>query len=283
MSDSTHPPGLRLTEQDLPGGQALHELGTLGLLQQMNEQDATVAGAVASALPAVAALVEAVVPRMQRGGRLFYVGAGTSGRLGVLDAAECPPTFGVPQGLVVGIIAGGDPALRQAVEGAEDDAEQGWRDVQTHQPQPDDTLLGLSASGRTPYALGAVQGARLAGLLTGCVVQNPASELAAAVQYPIEVITGPEFITGSTRLKAGTALKLVLNMITTALFVRMGRVEGRRMVDMMLTNEKLIDRGTLYVTQATGLPHAQAQALLLAHGSVRGALTHFRCDDSEKQ
>lgn len=255
---------------------ALETRDTRWLLDAMNREDRTVPDAVATALDSLEALIESIVARFKLGGRLFYMGSGTSGRLGVVDASECPPTFGVPQGLVVGLIAGGDAAIRQAQEGAEDDAEQGWRDLQTHQPRLQDTVIGLSASGTTPYVLGALKQAKNAGLNTGCIVCNAGSPIAAAVDWPVEIIVGPEFVTGSTRLKAGTAQKLALNMISTAVMIRTGRVRGNRMVDMQLTNRKLERRGARYVAEATGLPEAEAQRWLLEHGSVRKAVEAFQ-------
>jgi N-acetylmuramic acid 6-phosphate etherase len=250
----------------------LETLPTSQLLASMNQLDQTVPLAVQQALPQIEQLVEAIVARLQAGGRLFYIGAGTSGRLGVVDASECPPTFGVPAGLVVGIIAGGDIAIRQAVEGAEDDAEQAWRDLQAHNVNEKDVLVGIAASGRTPYVIGGLQAARAAGLATGCIVCNAGSAVAAAAEFPVEVVTGPEFVTGSTRLKAGTAQKLVLNMLTTATFVRLGRVKGNKMVDMQLSNEKLVARGERMLMDELGVSEAQAAALLRQHGSVRAAL-----------
>jgi N-acetylmuramic acid 6-phosphate etherase len=205
---------------------------------------------------------------MRRGGRLFYVGAGTSGRLGVLDASELPPTFGVSSDWVVGVIAGGDEALRHAVENAEDYAEQGWRDLEAYQPTADDTVIGIAASGTTPYVIGAVQEARRRGLLTGCMTSNPDSPLAAASDYPVETIVGPEFVTGSSRMKSGTAQKMVLNMISTTLMIRLGRVEGNRMVKMQLTNAKLVDRGTRMIQETLGIPYDEAERRLLEAGSV---------------
>ncbi|MDO7876877.1 N-acetylmuramic acid 6-phosphate etherase [Hymenobacter sp. ASUV-10] len=250
----------------------LETLPTAQLLAGMNQLDQTVPLAVQQALPQLEQLVEATVARLQAGGRLFYIGAGTSGRLGVVDASECPPTFGVPAGLVVGIIAGGDTAIRQAVEGAEDDAEQAWLDLQEHNISEKDVLVGIAASGRTPYVIGGLQAARAAGLATGCIVCNAGSAVAAAAEFPVEVVTGPEFVTGSTRLKAGTAQKLVLNMLTTATFVRLGRVKGNKMVDMQLSNEKLVARGERMLMDELGVSEAEAAALLRQHGSVRAAL-----------
>jgi N-acetylmuramic acid 6-phosphate etherase len=250
----------------------LETLPTAALLAGMNQLDLTVPQAVGRALPQLEKLVEATVARLRAGGRLFYIGAGTSGRLGVVDASECPPTFGVPAGLVVGIIAGGDTAIRQAVEGAEDDAAQAWRDLQAHGINEKDVLVGIAASGRTPYVIGGLQMARQQGLATGAVVCNAGSAVAAAAEFPVEVVTGPEFLTGSTRLKAGTAQKLVLNMLTTATFIRLGRVKGNKMVDMQLSNIKLVARGERMLMDELGIAEAEAAALLKQHGSVRAAL-----------
>jgi N-acetylmuramic acid 6-phosphate etherase len=209
---------------------------------------------------------------MKRGGRLFYVGAGTSGRLGVLDASELPPTFGVSPDWVVGIIAGGDEALRHAVEKAEDIAERGWQDLEVFQPTDDDSVIGIAASGTTPYVVGAITQARQHGLLTGCITSNPETPLAAVADYPIETIVGPEFVTGSSRMKSGTAQKMVLNMISTSLMIRLGRVEGNRMVKMQLTNAKLVDRGTRMIQESLGLSYDEAQQRLLEAGSVERIL-----------
>ena len=250
----------------------LETLATADLLAGMNQLDQTVPQTVARALPQIERLVEATVARLGAGGRLFYIGAGTSGRLGVVDASECPPTFGVPAELVVGIMAGGDGAIRVAVEGAEDDAEQAWRDLQTHGISAGDVLVGIAASGRTPYVIGGLQAARTAGVATGCVVCNADSAVAAAAEFPVEVVTGPEFITGSTRLKAGSAQKMVLNMLTTATFIRLGYVRGNKMVDMKLSNVKLVARGERMLMDELGIGEAEAADLLKQHGSVRAAL-----------
>ena len=250
----------------------LERMSVAELLQHISDEDHLVAEAVAKALPEIEPLVEAIEQRMKRGGRLFYVGAGTSGRLGVLDASELPPTFGVSEDWVVGIIAGGDKALRHAVERAEDSAEQGWKDVQTYHPTADDTVIGIAASGTTPYVVGAVSEARKNGLLTGCITNNPETPLAEAADYPIEIIVGPEFVTGSTRMKSGTAQKMVLNMISTSLMIRLGRVKGNRMVKMQLTNNKLIERGTRMLQDYLGLDYEEAQQRLLDAGSVDRAL-----------
>jgi len=250
----------------------LETLPTAALLAGMNQLDQTVPLVVQQALPQIAQLVEVIVARLGAGGRLFYIGAGTSGRLGVVDASECPPTFGVPAGLVVGIIAGGDGAIRQAVEGAEDNATQAWADLQQFSVNEKDVLVGIAASGRTPYVIGGLQAARAAGLATGCVVCNAGSAVATACEFPVEVVTGPEFITGSTRLKAGTAQKLVLNMLTTATFIRLGRVKGNKMVDMQLSNDKLVERGQRMLMDELNIAQPEAAELLRQHGSVRAAL-----------
>lgn len=242
------------------------------LLDGINREDRTVAEIVAESIPQIEALVAQIVPRMRRGGRLLYLGAGTSGRLGVVDASECPPTFGVEPGRVVGLIAGGDGAIRTAVEFAEDDVSQAWKDLEPYRPEARDTVIGIAASGRTPYVIGGVATARAYGLLTGCIVCNLNSKLAAAVEYPIEVVVGPEFVTGSTRMKAGTAQKLVLNMISTTVMIRLGRVRGNRMVDMQLSNEKLVERGIRMIMEATGVDRDRAEELLASYGSVRRAV-----------
>jgi N-acetylmuramic acid 6-phosphate etherase len=250
----------------------LEQMSVAELLQHINDEDALVAEAVRRSIPQIQTLVEAVEPRMKHGGRLFYVGAGTSGRLGVLDASELPPTFGVSPDWVVGIIAGGDEALRHAVEKAEDIAERGWQDLEVFQPAADDSVIGIAASGTTPYVVGAITQARQHGLLTGCITSNPETPLAAAADYPIETIVGPEFVTGSSRMKSGTAQKMVLNMISTSLMIRLGRVEGNRMVKMQLTNAKLVDRGTRMIQESLGLSYDEAQQRLLKAGSVEQIL-----------
>lgn len=251
----------------------LEQMSVGELLQHINEEDMLVAEAVHKAMSQIQALVEALELRMKRGGRLFYVGAGTSGRLGVLDASELPPTFGIAENRVIGLIAGGDRALRHAVEKAEDFPEKGWQDLLSFHPTADDSVLGIAASGTTPYVIGAVTEARKNGLLTGCITSNPDTPLAAAAEYPIETIVGPEFVTGSSRMKSGTAQKMVLNMISTTLMIRMGRVKGNRMVKMQLTNAKLVDRGTRMIQESLGLSYEEAQERLLEEGSVAGVLS----------
>jgi len=253
----------------------LEQMTVAELLQHINEEDCKVAGAVKQAIPQIGALVEAIEQRMKRGGRLFYIGAGTSGRLGVLDASELPPTFGVTDDRVIGIIAGGDKALRKAVEKAEDELEQGWTDLQAYTPTADDTVVGIAASGSTPYVVGAVRQARQNGLLTGCITSNLKTPLALAAEYPIETIVGPEFVTGSSRMKSGTAQKMVLNMISTSLMIRLGRIKGNKMVNMQLTNVKLIERGTRMLQKFLGIDHEEARQRLLEAGSVKRALEIF--------
>ncbi len=242
------------------------------LLTSINKEDQTVPLAVEKVIPHIEALVTEIVSRMSRGGRLFYVGAGTSGRLGIVDASECPPTFGVDHGLVVGLIAGGDNAIRKAVEFAEDDQEQCWKDLLEYNINEQDTVIGIAASGRTPYVIGGVKKARKNGLLTGCITCNEGSKLASEVEHPIEVVVGPEFVTGSTRMKSGTAQKLVLNMISTSVMIQLGRVKGNKMVDMQLSNNKLVDRGTRMVMEELGIGEDKARALLEKYGSVRKAV-----------
>ena len=245
------------------------------ILDNINREDQKVALAVRRVLPAIEKLVEALVPRMQRGGRLFYLGAGTSGRLSVLDASELPPTFGVPDTWVVGLIAGGDRALRHPVEAAEDDAERGWQELEARGISELDTVVGIAASGRTPYVIGALREARRRGILTAAIACNPDSPMAAEADIAIEPIVGPEFVTGSTRMKSGTAQKMVLNMISTATMIRLGRVRGNRMVNMQLTNQKLVDRGTRMLQAELGLGEEEARRLLLLHGSVSEVLDNY--------
>lgn len=246
------------------------------ILYNINKEDQKIAAAVKNVLTQVGALVEGLEQRFYDGGRLFYIGAGTSGRLGVVDASEIPPTFGMPHERVIGLIAGGDGAIRKAVEFAEDDTEQAWKDLQAHDITDMDTVVGIAASGTTPYVLGGIKAARENGILTAGITNNPGSPLAVAAEIPIEVIVGPEFVTGSTRMKSGTSQKLVLNMITTALMIRIGRVKGNRMENMQLSNNKLVDRGTRYVMDSLGLSYEEANSLLKKHGSVKKAIETFR-------
>ena len=250
----------------------LEKMTVRELLENMNREDHTVPQAVAGALPQLEKLVTAVVARMRQGGRLFYIGAGTSGRLGILDASECPPTYGVDFGVVIGLIAGGDGAIRRAVEKAEDNPAQAWADMAAYAPGPLDSLVGLAASGTTPYVIGGVQQARRSGLLTGCITCNAGSPLAAAVEFPVEAVVGPEFVTGSTRMKAGTAQKLLLNMLSTSVMIQLGHVKGNRMVDMKLSNDKLVSRGIRMVMEELRISQPEAEALLERHGSVRAAV-----------
>lgn len=242
------------------------------ILRAMNTEDLSVPVAVGKALPQIEALVDVVVTALERGGRLFYIGAGTSGRLGILDASECPPTFGVPDTWVTGLIAGGDRAIRKAVEGAEDSDTQAWEDLSRAGLSQGDVVVGIAASGSTPYVVHGLEACKAKGIPTGCVTCNPGSAVARVAAYPVEVVTGPEFLTGSTRLKAGTAQKLVLNMISTATMIRLGRVMDNRMVDMQLTNAKLVARGTAILMEELGLPEEEARQRLLEAGSVRAVI-----------
>lgn len=254
----------------------LERMTTEELLRNINQEDHLVADAVQQVIPALERFVDALAERMGAGGRLFYLGAGTSGRLGIVDASECPPTFGVPHGMVVGLIAGGDGAIRKAVEFAEDDAAQGWKDLQEHAIGPEDTVVGIAASGGTPYVVGALERAREAGLLTACITCNPGSPVTRVCDHPLVAVVGPEFVTGSTRMKSGTAQKLLLNMISTAAMIKLGRVQGNRMVDMQLSNNKLVDRGTRMVMDGLGVDYATANALLKQYGTVRKAVASGR-------
>lgn len=256
----------------------LEQMSVLDLLQNINREDQKVPLAVEKIIPEISALVSQIVPRMEEGGRLFYIGAGTSGRLGILDASECPPTYGVPDDWVIGLIAGGDLAIRKAVENAEDDANQAWKDIQAYGFNEQDTVIGIAASGTTPYVIGGVKEARQKGLLTACITCNPNSPLSQEVEHPLEAVVGPEFVTGSTRMKAGTAQKLVLNMISTTVMIKLGRVKGNKMVDMQLSNAKLVERGTRMIMEATGLGESDARNLLIKEGSVRNATKAFYLD-----
>ncbi len=254
----------------------LEKMSVEELIANINKEDANVHLAVKRALPQIKELVERIVKRMEQGGRVFYLGAGTSGRLGVLDASELPPTFGVPDNMVIGLIAGGEKALRQAVESAEDDANKAWNELKAYKVDELDTVIGIAASGTTPYVIGGIEHARRNGLLTGCITCNPNSKVAEVTEFPIEAIVGPEFVTGSTRLKAGTAQKMILNMITTTIMIKLGRVKGNKMVNMQLTNKKLIDRGARMIMEELKLSYEDAQNLLLQHGSVKKAIEAYK-------
>ncbi len=246
------------------------------LLTGINNEDKTVPLAVEKVIPNITMLVEEIVKKLKNGGRLFYMGAGTSGRLGIVDASECPPTFGVEHSLVVGLIAGGDAAIRKAVEFAEDDANQGWKDLQEYKINNNDVVIGIAASGSTPYVIGALEKCNENGILTGCITCNKGSKLAAVSKFPIEVVVGPEFVTGSTRMKSGTAQKLVLNMISTSVMIKLGRVKGNRMVDMQLSNDKLVDRGTQMIMNELHIDYQTANKMLLEFGSVRKAVDSYK-------
>jgi len=251
----------------------LESMSVRDLLTNINREDKVVPIVIEKIIPKIEMLVDAIVQKLKNGGRLFYIGAGTSGRLGVVDASEIPPTFGMPHGKVIGLIAGGDKAIRKAVEHAEDDLKQAWKDLQKHKINNKDIVIGIAASGRTPYVIGGVKAARKKKIVTGCITCNEGSELANNVDYPIEAVVGPEFVTGSTRMKAGTAQKLILNMISTATMIQLGRVKGNKMVDMQLTNDKLIDRGVRMIMEELGVNEKKAQMLLKKFGSVRKAIS----------
>ncbi|MDH6357597.1 N-acetylmuramic acid 6-phosphate etherase [Parabacteroides sp. PF5-9] len=253
----------------------LEKMSVGELLENINREDQKVALAVQRAIPQIEQLVTALIDRMKRGGRIFYLGAGTSGRLGVLDASEIPPTYGMPNTIVIGLIAGGDTALRNPVESAEDDWIKGWNELQAYQIDKDDTVIGIAASGTTPYVIGALQEARKQGILTASISCNPDSPMAAAAEIAIEAIVGPEFVTGSTRMKSGTAQKMILNMITSSVMIKLGRVKGNRMVNMQLTNQKLVDRGVRMLMEELKLDNEQAKHLLLLHGSVKKAIDAY--------
>lgn len=254
----------------------LEKMSIRELLININREDSKVHIAVKKAIPQIEKLINGIVDRMKRGGRIFYLGAGTSGRLGVVDASEIPPTFGVPGNMVIGLIAGGDSAIRKAVESAEDDPEKAWKELEIFNISKDDTVIGIAASGTTPYVVGGVRKARENGILTGCVTCNPEGKLAEAAEIPVVAVVGPEFVTGSTRMKAGTAQKMILNMITTTVMIKLGRVKGNKMVNMQLTNKKLIERGTRMIVEELNIQRDTARILLLEHGSVRKAIEFYR-------
>ena len=253
------------------------------ILEDINTEDHKVADAVQKAIPQIEKLVTLIIPRVKKGGRIFYMGAGTSGRLGVLDASEIPPTFGMPPTVVIGLIAGGDTALRNPVENAEDDMSRGWEELLQHHINSEDTVIGIAASGTTPYVIGAMHTAREHGILTGCITSNPNSPMATEADVPIEVIVGPEYVTGSSRMKSGTAQKVILNMISTTIMIELGRVQGNKMVNMQLSNQKLIDRGTRMIIEELHLDYEKAEALLLLHGSVKSAIEAYRRHNSTQQ
>ena len=261
----------RITEKDSPY-RHLEKMTTSEILSHINHEDQSVPQKVKECIPSIERIVEDIVLRMVDGGRLFYIGAGTSGRLGILDASECPPTFGVDHEDVIALIAGGDAAIRRAQEFAEDDPDQAWNDLEVYQINSSDTLIGIAASGTTPYVIGGLQKAQENGILTGCITCNPEAPLISHADHPIVCIVGPEVVTGSTRMKAGTAQKLILNMISTSVMIRLGRIEDNKMVDMQLSNNKLIDRGVRMIMEQTTLTYEEATALLSVHGSVRRAL-----------
>ena len=253
------------------------------ILEDINTEDHKVADAVQKAIPQIEKLVTLIIPRVKKGGRIFYMGAGTSGRLGVLDASEIPPAFGMPPTVVIGLIAGGDTALRNPVENAEDDMSRGWEELLQHHINSEDTVIGIAASGTTPYVIGAMRTAREHGILTGCITSNPNSPMATEADVPIEVIVGPEYVTGSSRMKSGTAQKMILNMISTTIMIELGRVQGNKMVNMQLSNQKLIDRGTRMIIEELHLDYEKAEALLLLHGSVKSAIEAYRRHNSTQQ
>lgn len=264
----------RTTEQD-SGYDRLEEMSVKELLTNINAEDRTVPQAVEKAIPQIESLVNAAVSQLKKGGRLFYLGAGTSGRLGILDASECPPTFGVSHDLVIGLIAGGDQAIRKAVEFAEDSANQGWKDLESKGINTNDFVIGIAASGTTPYVIGALKACQEKGIPTGSISCNTNSPLSNQADFPVEVIVGPEFVTGSSRMKAGTAQKLVLNMISTSVMIRLGRVKGNKMVDMQLSNNKLVARGTQMLMKELHISEKEASLLLQSHGSVRAAIDNY--------
>lgn len=250
----------------------LEKMTTLELIENINREDKSIANSIQQILPQIQKVIDAIFPRMQNGGRLFYLGAGTSGRLGIVDASECPPTFGVKHGLVVGVIAGGDSAIRKAVEFAEDDPDLGWQDLQEFLINEKDSVIGIAASGTTPYVIGTLEKCNKQNILTACITCNEGTPLANTAKLSIECVVGPEFVTGSTRMKAGTAQKLILNMISTSIMIKMGRIQGNQMVDMQLSNNKLVDRGTKMVMNKTGVNYKTAQQLLKENGSIRAAI-----------
>lgn len=266
---------IKTTEKD-SNYNYLEKMNVLELLQNINKEDQTVPLAVNKAIPQIEKLILSVIEKLKEGGRLFYIGSGTSGRLGIVDASECPPTFGVPHDLVIGIIAGGDSAIRKAVEFAEDSTTQGWKDLQKFKISNKDIVIGIAASGTTPYVVSALESCNKNNIITGCITCNQNSPLSKVANYPIEVIVGPEFVTGSSRMKAGTAQKLVLNMITTSTLIQLGRIKGNKMVDMQLSNNKLVSRGTKMLMNELNISKEEANKLIDKHKNVREALNKFK-------
>jgi N-acetylmuramic acid 6-phosphate etherase len=264
----------KTTEQD-SNYNYLEKMSVSELLININNEDKTVPIAVEKAIPQIEQLVTKIVEKLKLGGRLFYIGAGTSGRLGIVDASECPPTFGVPHDLVIGLIAGGDHAIRKAVEFAEDSKEQAWIDLNKHHISSKDVVIGIAASGTTPYVIGGLEQCNQENIITGCITCNLNSPLSNTAKFPIEIIVGPEFVTGSSRMKAGTAQKLVLNMISTAVMIQLGKIKGNKMVDMQLSNNKLVDRGTKMIMQELNISYEKANLLLKEYGSVRSAIENY--------
>lgn len=265
---------IKTTEQDSHYDH-LEKMSVSDLVENINTEDQTVAIAVRKSIPQIVALAEQIVEKLKNGGRLFYIGAGTSGRLGILDASECPPTFGVPHELVIGLIAGGDSAIRKAVEFAEDSITQGWKDLQAYQISDKDVVIGIAASGTTPYVVSTLKACNEHGIVTGCITCNENSPLHQTAKFPIVVIVGPEFVTGSSRMKAGTAQKMVLNMISTTSMIKLGRVRGNKMIDMQLSNDKLVDRGIRMLVRELDIDTSEASQLLEKHGSVRKAIQNY--------
>lgn len=259
----------------------LEKMLVIELLTNINLEDSKVHIAVHEAIPQIEQLISRIVIRMQKGGRIFYLGAGTSGRLGVLDASEVPPTFGVPDSLVIGLIAGGEVALRKSVESAEDDPNKAWKELEIFKINANDTVIGIAASGTTPYVIGGIMKARERGILTGCITCNPGSRIVEVTEFPVVVAVGPEFVTGSTRLKAGTAQKMVLNMITTTVMIKLGRIKGNKMVNMQLTNKKLVERGTRMIVDELNIQSEAARILLMQHGSVKKAIEYYKEKDCQ--
>ena len=264
----------KITESD-SNYDALEKMSTVDLLKNINREDKTVADSVEKQISHIEKLVNVIVSKMKLGGRLFYLGAGTSGRLGIVDASECPPTFGVDHGLVIGLMAGGDKAMRKAVEFAEDNTNLGWEDLQSHNINDKDVVVGIAASGTTPYVIGALKKCQEKNITTASIVCNSNSPVAAVADFPIEIVVGPEFVTGSTRMKSGTAQKLVLNMISTSVMIQLGKVKGNKMVDMQLSNNKLVDRGTNMIMKELGIDYDAANKLLEKYGSVRKAVDNY--------